>query len=169
MTIKEIVDKYGNKRENLLQILHDIQNQNPNPRNYINKESISALSLEMNIPVSQIKGTASFYSMFSFIPRGKYVIKVCESPPCHLLGAESIFKAIEYKLDIAIGETTKDGLFTLEGTSCLGICGVAPAMMINEDVYGNLNEEKIFQILDQIQEQEKEGKQLCREEALTKF
>ena len=167
MTIKEIVDKYGSKRENLLQILHDIQNQNP--RNYINKESIGALSKEMNIPVSQIKGTASFYSMFSFIPRGKYVIKVCESPTCHLLGAESIFKAIEYKLNITIGETTKDGLFTLEGTSCLGICGVAPAMMINEDVYGNLNEEKIFQILDQIQEQEKERKQLCREEALTKF
>lgn len=167
MTIKEIVDKYGSKRENLLQILHDIQNQNP--RNYINKESISALSKEMNIPVSQIKGSASFYSMFSFIPRGKYVIKVCESPPCYLLGAESIFKAIECKLGITIGETTKDGLFTLEGTSCLGICGVAPAMMINEDVYGNLNEEKIFQILDQIQEQEKERKQLCREEALTKF
>jgi NADH:ubiquinone oxidoreductase subunit E len=159
MTIKEIVNKYGSKRENLLQILHDIQNQNP--RNYINKESISALSKEMNIPVSQIKGTASFYSMFSFMPRGKYVIKVCESPPCYLLGAESIFKTIEYKLGITIGETTKDGLFTLEGTSCLGICGVAPAMMINEDVYGNLNEEKIFQILNQIQEQENERKQLC--------
>jgi NADH:ubiquinone oxidoreductase subunit E len=167
MTIKEIVDKHGSKRENLLQILHDIQNQNP--RNYINKENISALSKEMNIPVSQIKGTASFYSMFSFVPRGKYVIRVCESPPCHLLGAESIFKAIEYKLGIMIGETTKDGLFTLEGTSCLGICGVAPAMMINEDVYGNLNEEKIFQILSQIQEKENERKQLCREEALTKF
>ena len=167
MTIKEIIDKYGSKRENLLQILHDIQDQNP--RNYINKESISALSKEMNIPVSQIKGTASFYSIFSFIPRGKYVIKVCESPPCYLLGAESILKAIEYKLGITIGKTTKDGLFTLEGTSCLGICGVAPAMMINKDVYGNLNEEKIFQILDQIQEQEKERKQLCREEALTKF
>jgi NADH:ubiquinone oxidoreductase subunit E len=152
MTVKEIVKKYGNNRENLLQILHDVQNQSF--QNYISEENISLLSEEMKIPVSDIKGTASFYTMFSFIPRGKYVIRVCESPPCHLLGAQTIFKAIETKLGIKEGETTQDGLFTLEGTSCLGICGVAPAMMINEEAYGNLNEEKIGKILDQIQEKE---------------
>ncbi len=152
MIVKEIINKYGNKRENLLQILHDIQNQSP--QNYINKEDINLLSKEMEIPVSDIKGTASFYTMYSFVPRGKYIIRVCESPPCHLLGAQTIFKAIETKLGIKEGETTKDGLFTLERTSCLGICGVAPAMMINEEAYGNLNEEKIGKILDQIQEKE---------------
>jgi len=155
MTIKEIVDKHGNKRENLLQILHDIQNQNS--QNYINKEDINLLSKEMKIPVSDIKGTASFYTMYSFVPRGKYIIRVCDSPPCHLLGAQTIFKAIETKLGIKEGETTKDGLFTLEETRCLGICGVSPAMMINEEAYGNLNEEKIGKILDQIQEK-KESK-----------
>ncbi len=152
MTVKEIVKKYGNNRENLLQILHDVQNQSI--QNYISEENISLLSKEMNIPVSDIKGTASFYTMFSFIPRGKYVIRVCESPPCHLLGAQTIFKAIETKLGIKEGETTKDGLFTLEGTSCLGICGVAPAIMINEEAYGNLDEEKIGKILGQIREKE---------------
>ena len=152
MTVKEIVKKYGNNRENLLQILHDVQNQSF--QNYISEENISLLSEEMKIPVSDIKGTASFYTMFSFIPRGKYVIRVCESPPCHLLGAQTIFKAIETKLGIKEGETTKDGLFTLEGTSCLGICGVAPAMMINEEAYGNLDEKKINEILDRIQEKE---------------
>ena len=150
MITKEIVEKYGNKKENLLQILHDIQNQNPD--NCICKEDIYELSEEMKIPVSEIKGTASFYTMFSFTPRGKYVIRVCESPPCHLLGAQTIFEAIESKLGVKAGETTNDGLFTLEGTSCLGVCGVAPAMMINDEVYGNLNEEKIYKILDQIQE-----------------
>jgi NADH-quinone oxidoreductase subunit E len=153
MTIKEIIHKYGNKRENLLQILHDIQNQSL--QNYISEENIKTLSEKMKIPVSDIKGTASFYTMYSFVPRGKYIIRVCESPPCYLLGAQTIFKAIETKLGIKEGETTKDGLFTLEGTSCLGICGVAPAMMINDEAYGNLNEKKINEILEQIQEKER--------------
>lgn len=153
MTIKEIIKKHENRRENLLQILHDIQNQNPN--NYVCKEDICELSKEMDMPVSEIKGTSSFYTMFSFTPRGKYIIRVCESPPCHILGAQTIFEAIESKLGIKVGKTTNDGLFTLEGTSCLGICGVAPAMMINDEAYGNLNEEKINKILGQIQEKER--------------
>ncbi|MEA2087441.1 MAG: NADH-quinone oxidoreductase subunit NuoE [Candidatus Caldatribacteriota bacterium] len=153
MIIKEIINKYGNKRENLLQILHDIQNQNA--QNYISEENIKTLSEEMRIPVSDIKGTASFYSMYSFVPRGKYIIRICESPPCHILGAQTIFDAVEKKLGIKEGETTKDGLFTLEATSCLGICGVAPAMMINDEAYGNLDEKKINEILEQIQEKER--------------
>ena len=151
--VKEIIKKHGNKRENLLQILHDIQNQSD--RNYISEENIKTLSEEMKIPVSDIKGTASFYTMYSFIPRGKYIIRICESPPCHILGAQTIFDAVEKKLGIKEGETTKDGLFTLEATSCLGICGVAPAMMINDEAYGNLDEKKINEILEQIQEKER--------------
>jgi len=153
MIIQEIVHKYGNKRENLLQILHEIQNKSE--RNYLSSEVLQELSEEMKIPIADIKGTASFYTMFSFVPRGKYLIRVCESPPCHLLGAQTIFKAIEDKLGIKEGETTKDGLFTLEGTSCLGICGVAPAMMINEEAYGNLTVEKINQILELLLEKER--------------
>ena len=151
--VKEIIKKHGNKRENLLQILHDIQNQSD--QNYISEENIKTLSEEMKIPVSDIKGTASFYSMYSFIPRGKYIIRICESPPCHILGAQTIFDAVEKKLGIKVGETTKDGLFTLEATSCLGICGVAPAMMMNDEAYGNLDEKKINEILEQIQEKER--------------
>ena len=153
MTIKEIINKYGNKRENLLQILHDIQNQSL--QNYISEENIITLSEKMKIPVSDIKGTASFYTMYSFVPRGKYLIRVCESPPCHILGARTIFDAVEKKLGIKEGEITKDGLFSLEATSCLGICGVAPAMMINDEAYGNLNEKKINEILEKIQEKER--------------
>jgi NADH:ubiquinone oxidoreductase subunit E len=151
--VKEIIKNHGNKRENLLHILHDIQNQSH--QNYISEENIKTLSEEMRIPVADIKGTASFYSMYSFIPRGKYIIRICESPPCHILGAQTIFDAVEIKLGIKKGETTKDGLFTLEGTSCLGICGVAPAMMINDEAYGNLDEKKINEILEQIQEKER--------------
>jgi NADH-quinone oxidoreductase subunit E len=154
MKAREIVRKYGGKRENLLQILHEIQDDNPH--NYISKESIDFLSEEMKIPVSDITGTASFYSMFSFQPRGKYIIRVCSSPPCHIMGAETIFQVISRELQINKGETTMNGLFTLEETSCLGVCAVAPAMMINDIVYGNLTGEKVKQIIEEIRK--KEGK-----------
>ena len=154
MKVREIVKKYDGKRESLLQILHEIQDDNP--QNYISKENIDILSREMRIPISDITGTASFYSMFSFQPRGKYIIRVCASPPCHIMGAEDIFKAISRELKIVKGETTVDGLFTLEETSCLGICAVAPAIMINDTVYGHQTGEKIRDVIAQIKK--KEGK-----------
>lgn len=154
MKAREIVRKYGGKRENLLQILHEIQDDNP--QNYISEENIDFLSEEMKIPVSDITGTASFYSMFSFQPRGKYIIRVCASPPCHIMGAETIFQVISRELQINKDETTNDGLFTLEETSCLGVCAVAPAMMINDIVYGNLTGEKVKKIIEEIRK--KEGK-----------
>lgn len=154
MEIKEIVRKYEGKRENLLQILHEIQENDP--QNYISQININILSEEIKIPLSDITGTASFYSLFSLEPRGKYIIRVCASPPCHIMGAESIFEAISRELQIGKGETTDDGLFTLEETSCLGICAVAPALMINDSVYGHLTAEKIKTIIKQIKE--KEGK-----------
>ena len=154
MKIREIVRKYDRKRENLLQILHEIQDDNP--QNYISKKNIELLSEEIGIPVSDIAGTASFYTMFSFKPRGKYIIRVCASPPCHIMGAETIFEVISRELQIEKSETTVDGLFTLEETSCLGVCAVAPAAMINDTVYGHLTGEKIKKILLQIKK--KEGK-----------
>lgn len=154
MEVKDIVRKYEGKRENLLQILHEIQEDDP--QNYISKNNVNILSKEMKIPTSDIVGTASFYSMFSFKPRGKYIIRVCASPPCHIMGAETIFKVISRELKIGTGETTDDGLFTLEETSCLGICAVAPAVMINDSVYGHLTAEKIKTIIKQIKK--KEGK-----------
>jgi NADH-quinone oxidoreductase subunit E len=154
MEVKDIVRKYEGKRENLLQILHEIQENDP--QNYISKNNVNILSEEMKIPISDITGTASFYSLFSLEPRGKYIIRVCASPPCHIMGAETIFEAISRELRIGRGETTDDGLFTLEETSCLGICAVAPALMINDTVYGHLTETKIKKIIKQIKN--KEGK-----------
>ena len=152
MKVKDIVKKHEGKRENLLQMLHEIQDDNP--RNYLTCDSLQALSEEMHIPVSEIKSTASFYTMFSFKPRGKYIIRVCESPPCHIMGSKTIFKAILNELSIQKGDTTNDGLFTLEETSCLGVCSVAPAMMINHTVYGHLTEQKVKDILQQIKKEE---------------
>ena len=97
-----------------------------------------------------------FKTMTRFQPRGRYIIRVCASPPCHIMGSETIFEVISRELQIQKGETTTDGLFTLEETSCLGVCSVAPAVMINDTVYGHLTGEKIKNIIEQIKK--KEGK-----------
>ena len=148
MTVRQIVERYGNNREHLLAMLHEIQSATPD--HSLHKEDIHELSKIMNIPVSDIVGTASFYTMFSFKPRGRHIIRICESPPCYIMGEENIRRAIEEKLGIKIGETTADGRFTLEYSSRLGACGVAPVMMIDDQVYGNLTEKKVGEILESI-------------------
>ncbi len=145
---EEIFQKYENKPENILLILHDIQDENPNK--YLTEEDLREVSERLNLPYSFVYGVASFYSMFSLKPRGKYIIRVCESPPCHLMGSENILNELKKLLKVEIGETTKDNLFTLELSSCLGVCGVAPAIMINEDVCGNLTKEKIKEIIENL-------------------
>lgn len=142
-----IFQKYENKPENILLILHEIQSLNP--RKYLTEEDLKEVSQKLNLPYSFVYGVASFYTMFSLKPRGKYIIRVCESPPCHLSGSESILTELKNILKVDIGETTPDNLFTLELTSCLGVCGVAPAIMINDEVYGNLTTEKIREIIEQ--------------------
>jgi NADH-quinone oxidoreductase subunit E len=147
MTREEILNKYGKSKDNLLYILHDIQDNNP--QHYLTDEDLKAVAKWLNLPYSYVHGVATFYSMFSLKPRGKYIIRVCESPTCHLMGSGDVIIELAKTLGVGIGETTKDGLFTLELTSCIGVCGVAPAMMINEEVFGNLTPERVRQIIEE--------------------
>ena len=112
------------------------------------------VAIWLSIPASEVYGTATFYTLFAIEPKGKYIIRLCDSPPCHIEGAESIKHAIRKHLGILEGETTKDGLFTFEQVSCIGLCGVAPALMINDDVYGNLSPEMIPAIINKYQGEE---------------
>ncbi len=146
MTVAEIVQKRGAGRENLLEILHDIQEGTEG--HYLPQDKLKDLSAAMQLQVSEIVSTASFYTLFSLKPRGKHIIRVCESPPCYVMGETNVLDAVETMLGIKVGETTKDGLFTLETTSCLGTCGVAPVMMIDTEVYGNLTYNRVMDILD---------------------
>lgn len=148
MTVSAIVKKHGNNRENLLEILHDIQDAAPD--RCLHRDALNELSATMGIAVADLVGTASFYTMFSLKPRGRHIIRLCESPPCYILGSENILEALRKRLGIGIGETTSDGMFTLETTSCLGACGVAPVMSIDDEVYGNLTEEKTAAIIDSV-------------------
>lgn len=148
MNVSEIVDRYGNSRENLLRILHDLQDSSDD--NSLHRDTLEELAGIMGIPVSDIVGTLSFYTMFSTKPRGRHIIRLCDSPPCYIMGSENILEALQKKLGVKLGETTQDRNFTIETSSCLGTCGVAPAMMIDDTVYGNLTKEKISQIIDSI-------------------
>jgi len=148
MTVDAIVKKHGNDREQLLSILHDIQTGSPD--NSLHRDALKELARIMDIPISDIIGTASFYTMFSLKPRGRHIIRLCESPPCYIAGEENILAALERKLGVTLGGTTADGLFTLEATSCLGACGVAPVMMVDDEVYGHLTESKAVAIVERI-------------------
>jgi NADH:ubiquinone oxidoreductase subunit F (NADH-binding)/NADH:ubiquinone oxidoreductase subunit E len=115
--------------------------------NWLPLEALKLISEGMDIPYAYLYGVMSFYTMFSPTPRGKYIIRMCESPPCHILGADNLLEVLKAELGIKAGETTNDGLFTLEHTACLGVCEVSPAMQINEVVFGRLTVERIKTIV----------------------
>jgi len=149
---ENIFSKLEPEKENLIYILHEIQDEHP--QHYISEEAVEKVSEYLRIPKSHIQGVLTFYTMFSTKPRGKNIIRLCESPPCFLKGSEEILKKLRELLEVKIGETTSDGLFTLELCSCLGVCGNAPVMMINEDIYGDLTEEKVENIIEKLRGRE---------------
>jgi len=114
---------------------------------YIPEEVIRGLADALDLPVNEVYGVASFYSFISTKPLGRNIIRVCKSLPCYLKNSEMIIQAVEKVLGIVPGETTADGRFSFELVNCIGQCDKAPAMMINEDVHGDLTPEKIAQIL----------------------
>jgi len=154
MGIEEILSKYEPKMENILLILHELQNARPGQ--FLSREDFEGVAKYLNLPLSKVYETATFYGLFSTRPRGRYIIRVCVSTPCYVEGSEEVMKTIEGLLRIKPGETTEDGLFTLEEVSCLGICGVAPAMMINEEAFGNLTSERVAEIINSFRERGEE-------------
>ena len=115
----------------------------PASEHYLSDADLRAAADYLGLAYSFVYGVATFYTMYSLKPRGRNLIRVCQSPPCHLLGSTTISRELIRLLGVGFGETTADKLFTLEMTSCLGVCGVAPAMMVNDEVYGNLTAERI--------------------------
>ena len=141
--VVEIVANYENKKTPLIYILKDIQTE----FGYLSEEVLTQVAKTTKIALSEIYGVATFYSLFSTKKKGRYIIRCCNNAPCHVKEAgEVLDKIVEY-LGIEIGETTPDDLFTLEFTSCLGLCAVAPVMMIDDQVFGNLTPEKATAIL----------------------
>lgn len=117
---------------------------------YVNEEIYSEISQIIGVPSLEVAEAATFYTMFPKKPRGKYLIQVCHNISCALLGARSLISYLEEKLDIKLGETTEDGLFSLISVECLGSCATAPMMQINLDYYENLTRTGVDQILEEL-------------------
>ena len=147
MSPQEIISRHKPTQDSLLNILHDLQNNNP--ENYITTEAMDLVASYLNMTKSSVYGVVDYYSMLSLKPRGKYIIRVCISPVCHIKKANGMISHLEKVLGIKTGETTPDKLFTLEVAECLGQCQEAPSMMINEKVFNNLTQARINEIIAQ--------------------
>lgn len=146
MQVRESLDKYGRSPRNLIRAM--LEYQRNTECNYLTEADIMAFAEETDLPVSRVHSLASFYSLFSTKPKGKYIIQVCYDIPCYVNNSINVVKELEKSLKIKMGQTTYDGLFTIEYSSCLGCCDKAPAMQIGDTLYGNLTPEKIASILE---------------------
>ncbi len=117
---------------------------------YLPEEALEEIAQYLSVPVSSVYGVATFYSQFRFAPLGKYVIKICHGTACHVMGSGNIAQALEEDLGIKEGETTGDGLITLERVACLGCCSLAPTIMIGDRVYGRMTHDKMRKIIRDI-------------------
>ncbi len=151
MDKKAILHKFPPRMENVLLILHEFQNSNPH--HYLSQDDLARIARYLNMPYSAVYGVASYYTMFSLTPRGKHIIRVCNSPVCQVADSTEILVKLGNYLSIDVGTTTADGVFTLETTECLGQCDSAPGMSIDEEYYGNLTACKIEPIIKAYQNQ----------------
>lgn len=141
--ISEILSKYEDEQSSIIAILQDLQEH----FGYLPKEILINISKEINIPLSRVLSLATFFAAFSLKPKGKHPIHVCMGTACHVRGAQPILETFERKLGIKAGDTTKDMNFSLETVRCIGCCGLAPVVMVREDVYGKISQAKIPGIL----------------------
>lgn len=122
---------------------------------YLPQHVMDEIALAMDIPTAHIWGVATFYHYFNLTPPGKHVISVCLGTACYIKGAGQILDAIKEHLRIEIGDVTEDGLFSLQGARCLGACGQAPVVMIDEKIHGELDPDKIIKILQAVRREDK--------------
>lgn len=141
--VRMLVNEQGHEKAELIPMLHEINGK----FGYISDEAIKELSEQMNIPSSHIYSVATFYRMLSTEPRGRHVIQFCESAPCHVAGGRLVWQKLTEELGLKKGETSEDNKWTLLTTSCLGVCGVGPVMVIDNDIYGNVTPEQVPGIL----------------------
>lgn len=141
--LKEIIEEKKNLKGALIPVLHEAQDL----FGYLPIEVQQIVAEGLKVPLAEIYGVATFYSRFSLAPKGRYNIGVCLGTACYVKGAQKILDRIKNELGIDVGQTTSDGKFSIEATRCLGACGLAPVMMINEDVYGKLDASEVPGIL----------------------
>jgi NADH-quinone oxidoreductase E subunit len=147
--LRKIAKQYSGKKYMLIPLLQRIQSI----YGYIPSEAICITSKALSISPVKIYGVLTFYTQFHLEPRGKHIIKVCQGTACHVMGGKEILDYLEERLAIQKGHTTKDKLFSLERVACLGCCGMAPVVMIDDIFYGRCTVQKVNDLLSKINEQ----------------
>lgn len=148
----EILEQHSYDHSKLITILQAIQEE----YRYLPEEVLTFVASSLDLSPAHVYGVATFYSHFTLEPKGKYIIKVCDGTACHVKNSIPIIEAVQSKLKLTESTTTPDMMFTLETVSCLGACGLAPVVVVNEEVYSQMNPAKISKVIDKILESEKE-------------
>lgn len=146
-----VLEKYGRDPHRLVTILQEIQTA----YSYLPEPVMAFVAKELGVPAGTLYGVATFYAHFTMQPRGKYIIRICDGTACHVKKSEAIIKVVEDELGLSEDKkTTDDVLFTLEPVACLGACGLAPVVVINEEVHGNMNKDKMMELIEKIRKEE---------------
>ena len=148
--LQATLDKYADQPGSLITILQSAQDI----YGYLPKDVMYHIADKVGVTPAEVMGVATFYAQFRLTPIGKYLIMSCQGTACHVNGSERVSAAITAHLGIENGETTADGLFTLEHVACLGCCSLAPVIMINGEAYGNLTPDSVVAVLDDIRRKE---------------
>jgi NADH-quinone oxidoreductase subunit E len=153
-TVCEVLDKYGHDSNKLIAILQEIQEAYA----YLPEDIMTYIATALRITPGRVFGVATFYSHFTLEPKGKYVIKVCDGTACHVRKSTDIRTVLEKELGLnAKKKTSDDMLFTLETVACLGACGLAPVVVVNEEVHGAMTKEKTAELIKKIREDEQKN------------
>ena len=144
----EVIDKYIDMPGALMPVLQGIQEH----YGYVPEPTVHLAAERLNVYPSQIYGVLTFYAQFHLEPRGKYIIRICMGTACHVKGAVRIGDTIADRLGIGHAETTEDLLFTVEHVACIGACGMAPVIMVNDGTYGSLTVQKTNEVIDKYKE-----------------
>lgn len=143
--VAEILQQKGNvKRDSLIPILQEIQED----QGFLSESSIAAVGESLGIPTSKIYGVATFYNQFRFEPKGKYHVQVCRGTACHVLGSATVLDKLEKSLKAKAGQTTRDGLFSIEVVACIGACGLAPVICVNGEFHVKVTEASLLEIIE---------------------
>ncbi|MBR2290360.1 MAG: NADH-quinone oxidoreductase subunit NuoE [Clostridia bacterium] len=148
--LEEMLHKYKQDKSNLIQILNEVQDY----YGYVPEKAQLAISDYLDIPMAEIYGVITFYARFTLKPKGKYHVAICLGTACFVKGSEQIIERAKSRLGIDVGETTKDGKYSLEATRCIGACGLAPVFTVNDEVYGKATVKMLDEILDKIDKEE---------------
>jgi NADH-quinone oxidoreductase subunit E len=151
---EKILNRYPDaKRENLIPLLQEIQELH----GYVSKETIMEIGTHLQLPASKIYGVATFYNQFRFNPPGKYHIQICRGTACHVKGSSNVLDILQRELKITAGQTSRDGLFSIEVVACLGACGLAPVISINGEFHANVTNKKLQLLVKQIRAKDKDN------------